>query len=577
VIRISTTKKVYKCPRNSGHSPEWRVYQLFSNPASINRWLPNGHMNLMWPSNCFIPNMIYRQRAFLALLTSAVAITRFAFRSHYLYDLDCVNFALGMQHFNPQVHQPHPPGYFLYICLGRLLNIICHDANLSLVVLSVLASCGVVIVIYKMALDWFGPRAAQFAGILFLFSPLSWFHGIVALTYIVEAFFSGLIGYLCWRICSGNARFILPAAIVLGVSAGVRPSSLLFLSPLFFFSMWKATTKDRGLGVTALALTITAWFVPMIYASGGLHSYFDALVSLWRMVPSKGTVFNSSPANSIARAFTIVFIYVLAFGTASLAPLQALANRVPSDPQKKRFTLVWIGPGLCFFTFGYLKFVNSGYLLLLCAPACLWLGLWAADWYDSSAWRRSYKVAFIGLCAAANILIFVSAPLYCSYREVRRFEAELKSRTIALPQIASASDTLIISFDSHFNGFRHAGYYLPDYITIEYPEANLKEGKRIFSMHERETRLLTQLPSGPYRRFILYPLPSGESFREYLREVVDRLPPDRLQTVRLGGYEFIIGSISDLPLLFPDASLPPELGVYVPLHSQTLSVNSRSH
>jgi Protein O-mannosyl-transferase TMEM260-like len=521
--------------------------------------------------------MIYRQKVFLALLASAVAISRFTFRSHYLYDLDSVNFALAIHHFSPRVHQPHPPGYFLYICFGRLLNFICHDANLALVVLSVLASCGAAIVIYKMTLDWHGPTAARFAGILFLFSPLSWFHGIVALTYIVEAFFSALLGYLCWRIYSGNFRYILPAAVVMGISAGVRPSSLLFLCPLFLFSIWKATAKDQGLGVATLVLTIMAWFVPMIYVSGGLQPYFDALVSLWRMVPSKGTVFNSSPANSIARAFTILFIYCLTFGTASLAPLRALADKLPVDPRKKRFTLVWIGPGLCFFTFGYLKFVNSGYLLLLCAPACLWLGHWVAEWYETSSWRRSFKLAVIGLCAAANVLIFVASPLYCSYRQVRRFEAELESVTTALPQIASSSDTLIISFDSHFNGFRHAGYYLPDYMTVEYPEANLKEGPRIFSMHERETRLLTQLPSADYRRFILYPLPKGDSFREYLQKVLDRLPSDRLQTVRLGGHEFIIGSISDLPLLFPEALPTPTPGVYGPLHSETRSVNSRSH
>src|SRR5580704_1400207 len=222
--------------------------------------------------------MIYRQKVFLALLTSAVAISRFAFRSHYLYDLDSVNFALAMQHFSPRVHQPHPPGYFLYVCIGRLLNLICHDPNLALVSLGILASCGVAILIFKMTLDWFGSTAAGFAGLLFLFSPLSWFHGIVALTYIVEAFFSALLGYLCWRIYSGNFRFILPAAVALGISAGVRPSSLLFLCPLFFFSMWRASAKEQRLGATALVLTITAWFVPMIYASGGLDPYFDALV-----------------------------------------------------------------------------------------------------------------------------------------------------------------------------------------------------------------------------------------------------------------------------------------------------------
>src|SRR5258708_40234489 len=201
-----------------------------------------------------------------------------------------------MQRFDPRVHQPHPPGYFLYICIGRLLNIMFHDANLALVVLSILASCGVAVVIYKMTLDWFGPTAAQFAGFFFLLSPLAWFHGIVALTYIVEAFFSAFLGYLCWRIDCGCTRFILPAAIVLGVSAGVRPSSLVFLAPLFLYSLRNATPKGRWIGLAALVLTLTAWFVPMIASSSGLNAYFDALASLWRMVPSECALFCSSPA-----------------------------------------------------------------------------------------------------------------------------------------------------------------------------------------------------------------------------------------------------------------------------------------
>ena len=103
-------------------------------------------------------------------------------------------------------------------------------------------------------------------------------------------------------------------------------------------------------------------------------------------------------------------------------------------PERKTFTFVWIGPALCFFTFGYLKFVNSGYLLLLCEPACIWLGFWASQGYKTSAWRTSLKLSVIVACAAANILIFVASPFYCSYRQVRRFEAELENAKTAIPQ-----------------------------------------------------------------------------------------------------------------------------------------------
>jgi hypothetical protein len=500
--------------------------------------------------------MMFKQKLSLAL-AGAVAISRWVFRSHYLYDLDSVNFALAMRRFDPRVHQPQPPGYFLYVCLGRLLNTVLHDANLALVVLSILASCGAAIVIYKITLDWFGPMAARFAGIFFVLSPLAWFYGTVALTYIVEAFFSGFVGYLCWRIYCGDERFVLSAGVILGVSAGVRPSSLLFLAPLFLFSLWKVTPKERCVGLAALVTTLAVWFVPMIYASGGLKPYFEALFSLWQMVPSKGTVFNSSPATSIARAFTVVFIYFLCFGAASLAPLGGLIRRVQADARKKIFTVVWITPALCFFIFGYLKFVNSGYLLLLSAPACMWLGLWASEWYEASRWLRSVKLTAIGICAAANILLFLASPFYFSYKQVRRFEAELEGIRTALPQVASARDTVIISFDSHFNGFRHAGYYLPDYLTVEYPEAKLKEGVRVFAMHQRDTQLLTELPGVPYSRFVVFPLPSGNSYEEYLQKVKARLPRQSLHDVSAGGRQFITGPISDLPLLFPDAASTP--------------------
>jgi hypothetical protein len=97
-------------------------------------------------------------------------------------------------------------------------------------------------------------------------------------------------------------------------------------------------------------------------------------------------------------------------------------------------------------------------------------------------------------------------------------------------------------------------------------------------MHERDTRLLTELPANSaYTRFILFPLPSGDSFQEYLKEVLARLPEKSLQTVSLGGRDFVLGSISDLPFLFPDATSAPKQGVSVPLHPQIPPVNSRSH
>src|SRR5262249_8724506 len=37
-----------------------------------------------------------------------------------LEDIDSINFALGLRHFDPALHQPHPPGYPIYMLLGHV-------------------------------------------------------------------------------------------------------------------------------------------------------------------------------------------------------------------------------------------------------------------------------------------------------------------------------------------------------------------------------------------------------------------------------------------------------------------------
>ncbi len=523
-----------------------------------------------------------RRKMEIALLAVLVAVSRFLFRSHVVYDIDSVNFVLGVSRFSPRVYQPHPPGYFLYICLGRLLNFFVHDANLALILLSLLTSIGVVVLIYLLAEQWFSgesKHAALFAGLLFVFSPLAWFHGTVALTYSVEAFFSALLGWLCWRMPRAGSVYVAGTAIVLGISAGIRPSSLLFLGPLFLFALLSVSPRRRVIGIAVLAATLLAWFLPMLAASGGADAYFGALFSLWKMVPSRDTVFNSSPVTSVARAITIAFIYVLEFGVAALLPLFLLADSRKGEPvaaRKKIFTAVWMLPALCFFTLIFLKFVNSGYLLLLMAPACLWMGRWLAGWYESAAMAKPIKIAILFACGAVNVWMYLAMPVYCSYASVRRFQAEMEDVRTSLPKVGAPDELLIVGVDNHFLGFRHCGYYLPQYLTIEYPEVRLIEGTRLFAMQGGQTELLTALPTGGYKRFVLCPLPKDNlSYTQYLESVSKVLPQKDLQREKIGGHEYISAPISDLDLLYSSNPPTPQASVNQPRHSAKADVYSR--
>ena len=107
----------------------------------------------------------------------------------------------------------------------------------------------------------------------------------------------------------------------------------------------------------------------------------SSLWSLWTLVAARQTIFTSSIFTSLARLCLMVAICGLSFGPAVVLPLcksKSVNGRI------RTFTWIWLAPGLLLFTLVYLKFVNSGYLLVLLPPACAWLGFWAADWYRHS-------------------------------------------------------------------------------------------------------------------------------------------------------------------------------------------------
>ncbi len=519
--------------------------------------------------------MKYRAWLDYVVLVSLMAITRVAFRSHYLYDVDSVNFALALDRFDPSAHQPHPPGYFLYVCLGRLANEIFQDANTAFVAISILAGCGAMAMIIALTRSWFDASAARFAGLIFLLSPLVWFHGTVALTYIVEAFFSALAGYLCWRVNRGSVEFIVPGAIVVGIAAGFRPSSILFLGPLLLFSCRGASLGRALAGLGTLALTVLAWLVPMIRESGGLAIYTSSLLSLWQVAGGRQTVFNSAAATSIVRFCCIAGIYLLCFGCAAMLPLRTLGRARLVDPRIKAFTWVWVGPGLLFFTFIFLRFVNSGYLLILCPPVCGWLGYWASSWYAELELRRPLKLGIAGGLALVNFLVYLYAPVYCSFTEVRKFEAELESVLKAVQEATIPLDTLIVGFDSHFLGYRHAGYYLPRYRTVQFPEVQLPEGRHVFAMQHRNTGIERRLPVSGSENFILFPLPTGAGeYRNFMSEIQARFPEGTLLTIASGERRFVTGRAPDLHFLFPQVSGLP-LNVHEDTRLDAPIVNSR--
>lgn len=210
-----------------------------------------------------------------------------------LEDIDSVNFALGVRDFDVARHQPHPPGYPVYIGLGKLSTAVMqrvrpeHAPSAALGLVSAIAGASLIPLLFllfqRLADDdtvaWWAMAAA-------VCSPLFWFTALRPLSDMVGLAFAVASQWLvltAW--CDGRnsaaRRMLLAGAVLCGLGAGVRVQTLMLTAPLLLAVLaWPRTSlslKDRGLAVGGALLGAVVWVVPLLAASGGLGGYLAAL------------------------------------------------------------------------------------------------------------------------------------------------------------------------------------------------------------------------------------------------------------------------------------------------------------
>lgn len=421
-------------------------------------------------------------------------LTRLPFRSQYLYHWDSVNFALALEQYDVRMHQPHPPGYFLYVMLGKLVYAIVGEANASLVWLSLIASALSVVALYGLGTVMFDRRTGIVASLLTLTSPLVCFYGEVALSYALEFVIVTVFAGLCYLQLMGERRWWPWTALLLGLAGGIRQNVLVFLAALWLASLLKLQWRQRLSSLAVLVATILVWLIPMLVLSGGPVSY-------WRTLHSEGIgVVYGSPfliprELALNGARMAVYIgYGLLLGVVPLIWGAWRALHHPPALVRNRRTWVlalWICPAGAFYLVVHLRqhghiFTFLPALLLLASFCVTQLG----KTLDS---RKERAILIVGLTACimiVDIAFFLFAPasllgeqrvafMTPTWSRIRQRDTSLSLRLQYIRANFSPATTAIVStgFD-----FRHPDYYLHDYFTIRHdsdpapPPVALPEG-----------------------------------------------------------------------------------------------------
>jgi hypothetical protein len=297
-------------------------------------------------------------------LSIVTMLSRLPYRTGMLYNWDAVQFALALRDYDIEKHQPHPPGYLLYVLMGRVLYAWLGDANAAYVALAVVFSGLTTFVVYWLARRMFDRVTAVGAATILAVSPLFWFYGSVGLTYAGEALAASTVAYLTFRYLQAPGRSPALPAVVLGLAGGIRQSILVVLFPLWLgAAFWK--TRRAGVLVGCLGLLVLAvltWFVPMIWLTGGLQRYVAASMRLAQHAVIPTTVGRMPIEGTLAQARHVLESIVVGLGPLALTAVALPAYvRRHGFGRREWFLVAWTAPPALVYVL--VHFGQAGYVL----------------------------------------------------------------------------------------------------------------------------------------------------------------------------------------------------------------------
>jgi hypothetical protein len=295
-------------------------------------------------------------RRALAALALIFALAHVPYLPLSLEDIDSVNFALGIRDFDVATHRPHPPGYPVYIFLGKIATAIVGaviTATQSVIeakALAIISLLSGLLAIASLYVVYAGMKSrdepeerapfrsldiSAFAATAIAVScPLFWYLAVRPMSDL-PGLSLALAAQAClmlawWRQSPGpdgdtrltpaqmsaSGRMIVIGAFLAAFSIGVRSQTVWFTFPLLALVI--ADRVGRGAAGAMLGGGIMfivgglAWGIPLLIASGGLNAYLAALGSQAGedFAGGGGEMLYASPtARGLAFALLRTFVY----------------------------------------------------------------------------------------------------------------------------------------------------------------------------------------------------------------------------------------------------------------------------
>ena len=215
----------------------------------------------------------------------AALVLYFVSRSPGLDEYDSVQFAMGVREFNIWKHQPHPPGYPLYIFLGWLGGrLFGADPNFCLHLISCLGGALFVAAWFLIIRLQFGEKLAWWVAACLAITPIVWMTSTKVLTDSLAAgFFSAEILAAIYFVKRGRLSALLTTSLFGAAATGARPQFILVVIIVLALALKqrRAGVKMSILAAGVLVFGCLLWLLPMWYSQARLRPDLPA----WSVYP----------------------------------------------------------------------------------------------------------------------------------------------------------------------------------------------------------------------------------------------------------------------------------------------------
>ncbi len=416
------------------------------------------------------------------VLAGATVALRLPFASRTLFAWDSANFALALNQYNVAFHQPHPPGYPLYVGLASLVNYWVGDANASFVYISIIASglavAALFLLVSRMYDRWIGFTAA----LLLAFSVGFWGYGEVAYPYAALGLFTIVMAWLCYLMWQGHRSVAVLSGLILGIAGGIRQDVLIFMGPLWLVSVWGTGFLRLVLSTAVLGLTIASWLYPAVQLSGGWDVFQQASAAQGYLVlPTSSVLFqgiNGVRHNSLLLVHSVDQM----FGATALVMLYGIGRFLTFKglvmDQRLRFLLLWFVPPLLVYVLVHIG--EPGYVLSIVPVLCIVTAVVVRDIFHdvrsatlllstryarlkglaSAAWTAGAAVAVVVvlLLVAWNANAFLRTSGPARWQEIHAIDSILTGQVEYARRFEPGSVVMLAK-----DRFRQVQYYLPGY------------------------------------------------------------------------------------------------------------------